>query len=208
MSSLLQQTNLLNSLIEKAAASVSDGDRVSYSLSGSALFVAGEFTSSEVTLNVPADGDFYGHCFNIFLQGRVFVPGNSGQSDKTFRPTTITWESSSVLTGPGSLADFDTGLDFKFEIRDSKQGSYQTAPVYSTSLFSAQSNLILPKRPLISSWVGTLKFPVPFLIERGQSATVRLTPIDSRADSSAILTKREYRAVCVLQGYKSVHAFK
>jgi hypothetical protein len=39
--------------------------------------------------------------------------------------------------------------------------------------------------------------------------TLRLTPVDSRPDNTQVDgDRREYRLVCVLQGYKSVHAFK
>jgi len=204
--SVLSQTKELNSLLDKAVSLASDGDRVAYALKGSTIFRAGEYTASEAVLSVPKDADFMGYSLNVFLQGRVISPTNPTNSERTFRPATFTWENPSVSQQQDLLGN----ADFRFELRDSTQGNYQNAPIYSASLFSSMSDLtLIPKMPTISSWQGSLQFSVPYYIPRGETVTARLTPVDSRPDDPALNDdRREYRLVCILQGYKLVHAFR
>lgn len=204
--SVLKQAQKLNTLLDKALSLSGDGDRVAYTVKGFAIFKAGEYTSSEVVLNIPKDADFFGYSLNVFLQGRVVSVTNSINSERTYRPATLTWED--ALAGDVPVLG---NADYKVEIRDSYQGVYQNAPIFSASLFSTKADVyyFAPQSPFISAWQGSLQFSTPYYLPRGETMTLRLTPIDSRPDDTQVDgDRREYRFLCVLQGYKSVHAFK
>lgn len=206
---VLKQAQKLNTLLDKALSLSADGDRVAYAVKGFTTFRAGEYTTSEAVLNIPKDADFFGYSLNVYLQGRVVSISNPTNSERTFRPATLTWEN--VASGGGALVSFFGNADFRVEIRDSYQGVYQNAPIFSSSFFSAMAdrNYFTPQRPFISAWQGSLQFSTPYYLPRGETMTLRLTPIDSRPDNTQVDgDRREYRLVCVLQGYKSVHAFK
>lgn len=201
--SISEQTKKLNALLDKALALTEDGDRVAYSLKDSIVINAGDYTNAESTLNVPKDADFVGYSLNIFLQGRVISLTNPATaSDRTYRPTAFSWEK--LLPRAGE--EF-SGLDFKFEFRDSVNGSRQNAPIYSLSTFSAQADR--SRSYLLSSWIGALQFPTPYFLPRGETLTVRITPIDSRPDAPLENgDRRQYRLMTVLQGFKLVHSFR
>lgn len=204
---LSQQTRELNELLDKASGVTADGDRVAYALKGSAQFRAGEYTASEIVLNVPKDADFFGSSFNLYLQGRLVDISNSANNDKTYRPTTFTWENAAAFN------DFfrSGNADFRFELRDSVHGNYQNSALFSLSAFSGMADLTnTGYMPLVSSWPGSLQFAVPYYLPRGETLTVRITPIDSRPDFTEQFptTRREYRLTCVVQGCKLVHAFR
>lgn len=204
--SILKQAQKLNTLLDKALSLTGDGDRIAYTVKGATIFRAGEYTASEAVLNIPKDADFFGYSLNVYLQGRVVSISNPTNSDRTYRPATLTWEDAS----PGDVP-FLGNADYKVEIRDSYQGVYQNAPIFSTSLFSTKADFyyFAPQSPFISAWQGSLQFSTPYYLPRGETMTLRLTPIDSRPDDTQIDgDRREYRLLCVLQGYKSVHAFK
>lgn len=204
--SVLKQAQKLNALLDKSLALSADGDRVAYAVKGSTIFRAGEYTSGEAVLNIPKDADFFGYSLNVYLQGRVISITNPAGSERTYRPATLTWEDATPAN-----ATFVGNADYKVEIRDSYQGVYQNAPLFSASLFSSKADTYFfsPQRPFISAWQGSLQFSTPYYLPRGETMTLRLTPIDSRPDDPQIEDdRREYRLLCVLQGYKSVHAFK
>jgi hypothetical protein len=208
---VLDQAKKLNGLLDKALSLTADGDRVAYAVKGFTTFRAGEYTAAEAVLNVPKDADFFGYSFNVFLQGRLVSLTNPSLTDRTFRPATLTWENTQTAAQDGAIT-FEGNADFKLEIRDSVSGPYQNAPFYSTSVFSTMADLPAVRKPLISAWQGSLQFSTPFYVPRGETVTVRLTPIDSRPDDPTLEdyeeVRREYRLMCVLQGYKSAHAFK
>lgn len=204
---LSQQTRALNELLDKTLAMTSDGDRVAYAVKGIAQFRAGEYTAAEVVLNVPKDADFFGSSLNLYLQGRIVDIANSANNDRTYRPATYTWENAAAnLEGFFSSGN----ADFRFELRDSVNGNYQNSSLFSLSAFSAMADLPARQLPLISSWQGSLQFAVPYYLPRGETATLRITPVDSRPDDTENFPniRREYRMVCVMQGFKLVHAFR
>ena len=206
---VLKQAQRLNALLDKSLSLSSDGDRVAYAVKAATFFRAGEYTASEAVLNIPKDADFFGYSLNVFLQGRVVSVTNPADNERTFRPVSLTWENFAASTPPE--IPFIGNADFKLEIRDSYQGVYQNAPIFSSSLFSASADTpyFTPQRPFISAWQGSLQFSTPYYLPRGETMTLRLTPVDSRPDNTQIENdRREYRLLCVLQGYKSVHAFK
>lgn len=207
---LLDQTKKLNGLLDSAFGVVSDGDRVAYAVQGFVQFRAGEYVSSETVLNIPKDADFFGYSLNMYLQGRLIDINNSANNDRSFRPTTLTWENAAFVANEF----FNTGsADFKFEIRDSVNGNYQNTALFSSSAFSAMADLNagFQFQPLLSSWQGSLQFAVPYFIPRGESMTIRFTPLYTIPDSGDPEfgnTRREFRIVSVLQGFKSVHSFR
>lgn len=201
--SVSEQTKKLNALIDKALSLTQDGDRVAYTLQDTILINGGEYTNAESVLNVPKDADFIGYSFNVFLEGRIISLTNPlGRTDRTFRPTIFTWENDLSLGGNAL-----SGLDFKLEFRDSVQGNRQNAPIYSLSTFSSKADTSAGY--LMSSWIGSLQFPVPYFLPRGESLTVRITPVDNRPDAPlANGDRRQYRLRTVLQGFKLVHSFR
>lgn len=211
MKSILDQTKKLNALLDSSLSTVFDGDRVAYTASGSVVFRAGELTASEAVINIPKDADFYGQSFNMFLQGRVVSTTSPRYDDRTWRPVPLTWVPTTNEAVIVNVAKgYDGCADFKFEIRDSLNGSFQSAPLYSSSCFSHYRSFL--SDGCESSWTGSMLFPVPYFLPRGQTLTVRVTPIESGADNPELACyqtyRREYRVLALVQGYKSVHAFK
>ena len=207
---ILKQAQKLNALLDKSLGLAADGDRIAYAIKGSTTFRAGDYTASEAVLNVPKDADFFGYSLNVYIQGRVVSISNPANSERTFRPASLTWENIAGSLVP-IYVPFVGNADYKLEIRDSYKGTYQNSPVFSASLFSsmAQRFYFNPQNPFISAWPGSMQFSTPYYLPRGETMTLRITPIDSRPDNTAVDgDRREYRLVCVLQGYKSVHAFK
>lgn len=209
--SLLDQAKKLNGLLDKALSLTADGDRIAYAVKGYTTFRAGEYTAAEAVLNIPKDADFFGYSFNVFLQGRLISLTTPSLTDRTWRPAILTWENTLTTSEDGGI-DYFGNADFKLEIRDSVNGPYQNAPFYSASIFSSMADLPAPSYPTISSWEGALQFSTPYYVPRGETITARLTPIDSRPDDPTLVgyedIRREYRLMCIIQGYKSAHAFK
>lgn len=214
MTSLLDQTKKLNSLLDKSLSTAIDGDRVAYTLTGFTTFRAGDLTASEAVLNIPKDADFYGTSLNMYLQGRLVSTVDQRYDDRTWRPVPLTWMPTSLVLVTDWLKarGYDGCADFKFELRDSLRGPYQSAPLYSSSCFSHYRGFASDSGN--NAWTGAMLFKVPYYVPRGETITIRVTPIDSGVDDPDIAGfnyknyRREYRVVSIINGYKSVHAFK
>lgn len=203
----------LDALTVRAFALEADGDRVPYFLRASVVFNVLQNTSGEIVFNVPMDAHFYGRRLNLFLSGRVVstAPATPFLTELTYRP--VDWTSVGFALGGAGIDASEKVANCVFHISDSVREAYQRAPIAIMSAFSGRvvnpialnANAQLP----IAPFVGGLDFHTDYVLRRGSTMTVRITPSFSfwagAVDASDTF---QYRVMGVFQGYKKAKALR
>lgn len=197
------QTQVIDSLLERAFRLYRDGDRVPFVIQGRTTFQVGATQASEMVFNVPTDADFEGEYMNLYLGARIISLNTETPSEKTFRPAD--WCQSS------SLYNIQGKAGCLFELRDSINGAYQNVAIAIPSAFSAavcaplgEKNVGIPQYP------GALCFHVPYQLKRGSTLTCRITPVQTSSVNglSESAETLEFEVRGLVHGYKRTYGFK
>lgn len=202
------------------------GDLVWTPLVADVEFSQGTAASLNMVFNVPADADFWGHRFTLYPYCKVVDPVNGTPDEVAYRPTSFT---NQPFT-PGNLnslqySDMETQVDLVFAFitggKELQNVNIPAAAVYGSTL----AKWVLDSSVDRASWGGALQTPggmvfdIPWWLPRGKALTVRVTPtyLGKRTIEETILVdeveteivrQHKYKIVGVLEGRKSVGAFR
>lgn len=179
-----------------------DGDRNAYYIHDAYTFVTGSKEEQDLILNNPLDAAFYGTRLDLYLDSRLVDTTDAVNSELTFRP--VDWTATNDVVFPSNVAAKQANCTFS--IRTSA-GPYSSSPMSIAHCFSARQGV--PNDLPVSAYLGGLDFHRPYVIERGEAMMVRVAPIYTKAvevyDPTSV---PEYRVTAVLQGFKTVRAFR
>lgn len=209
----------IDALVSRALALADDGDRAPYFVRSNTVFRSPDNTNGEMLFNIPADADFYGKRLDLFLSARTVSTASPTLTDLTYRP--VDWTPAAMLST--SRIESIAAANCVFFISDSMRGAYQLSPIAIPMAFSARAMNFAAGLlaggiiPVGTPYLGGLDFHTDYVLKRGSSMSVVVTPLFSHARSDADLLNSfvsqdgdvlELRVVGLLQGYKKVKALR
>lgn len=202
----------LDGLLARALSLEADGDRVPYFVRSSVVFDVVQNTTGEMVFNIPTDAHFYGRRINLFLASRIRSTVDPALTDLTFRP--VDWTTAGlVLAGGGVINPQDVLANSVFHISDSVRGEYQRVPIAIMSAFSTRvvnPNAVLANTEMpIAAFIGGLDFHTDYVLRKGSTMTVRITPAFSFGPAPVVAGDvLEFRVTGIFQGFKKAKALR
>ena len=197
--------------VQRAMGLLRDGDRSPYFLRGAGTFIGGQTGPVQIALSVPADGDFYGDAFSLYIEARTIVTA-TGVAEKAFR--SVDWTSTNDVSDTADFITVDSlgRVSGTFDLKLPE--SYANQATNSGALFSARhgyrSGFDASTAPRsFSVFPSKLEFFTPVFVPRGQTVVAVFTPGYARAptppnNSTPATTMTEYRVSAIMEGYKKV----
>lgn len=173
-------------------------------LIGHGTFMTGDTSRPQITIPAPADHDFYATRMNLYLSSRLVDQSAqfSDATERTFRPAD--WTNCGYNVYPNAnLTTVSGDAACEWSLTDSWNGPYNNSPVSIASVYSTRHGVGVGRQFIPwSAWPSGLFFVVPYLVPRGHSVTVRITPTFSRIVNALI--KAQYRVTAVMWGTKEL----
>lgn len=211
---MLEQMQQVNELADRVMLLTGGmGARAPFFLRAEESFQLGQPQVRRLAFNVSSDADFYGERLNVFYQYRILNVASALASDLAFRP--CDWSSRADCSN-GFFSGFRQG-NANLELVSDVDGAYQNAAFSVASVFSSPYGTQLGATgPALTLFMGGMDFSVPFVVYKGRTAQLSVTPLYSIAAPLSTVVpaliggsvKVEFRVVAELSGYKNVRAFQ